>query len=133
MTFSVGNDGGAAVSVTDVEFGTTNAADYLHENNGGAGAGQHEVYVSSPSTAGRYEAGDGNPNQDRYSLESRVPLSTLVTIQPGDDATFSLVRFYDDQPGNSDPQVDMQSEELTVTLYFADGSQRTFSFTVAPF
>jgi hypothetical protein len=128
VQFSVTNDGGTTATVERVAVDSPSGADELKESNGGSGAGQHEMYVTSPSGDGRYEAGDRG--FDAYALGETVRLSDPVDLAPGRSAELRLLRFRESGPGNSGSSVDMQGERLRVTLQFADGTVRTFEFAV---
>ncbi|QCJ46388.1 hypothetical protein [Haloprofundus sp. MHR1] len=129
VRFSVSNDGPGPAVVEAITVDTA-AAGKLRERNGGQGAGQHEMHLETDDS-GYYEAGDGG--NSRYTLGDRVTLIRRATAESGSDITFSLLRFYESGSGNSGDSVDMQNERLTVTLYFADGSAKSMTFTVGSF
>ena len=116
----------SAATIQSISVDTDDgAAAVLKERNGGSGAGQHDIFIGSDDN-GWYEAGDGG--NDVYTLGTQVSLTNDATINSGNDATFYLTFFHDGGSGGSGSQVDVQNDEITVTLYFSDGSQTTLTF-----
>ncbi|WP_123620350.1 hypothetical protein [Halorubrum sp. CSM-61] len=129
VQFSVRNDGSGVAEIESISIdSTTSQAEVLKEQNGGAGAGQREIYVASSSSEGFHEAGD--TGQDRYFIGTQVTLSSDVGIATDDDATITLAFFQTDGAGGSGDRVDMTGEDIDITLYFADGSQKSLVISV---
>ena len=101
----------------------------IREDNGGSNAGgQHEVYIDA-STPGILEE-DGTPYYDdgganSYQLGTRAALTEAATLSGGERAQVTLAYFRKNN-GKTTSAADTQ---LSVTLYFSDGSSTTFTFT----
>jgi hypothetical protein len=129
VQFSVRNDGGGVAEIDSISIdSTTSQAEVLKEQNGGTGAGQREIHVASSSSEGFHEAGD--TGQDRYFIGTQVTLSSDVGIAIDDDATITLTFFRIDGAGGSGDRVDMTGEDINITLYFTDGSQKSLVISV---
>ncbi|WP_224334933.1 hypothetical protein [Haloprofundus halobius] len=127
VRFNVSNDGSDPVTVEAITV-DTDAAGNLQEQNGGQNQpGQHELYLDTDES-GYYEAGDDDDS--RYRLGTRAELTERATAEAGSDVTFSLLYFRESESGD---EVDMQNEELTVSLRFADGSSKSMTFTVGTY
>jgi len=129
MQFSVSNTGGDEVVVTGITVSTDSAPPgILHEMNGGSGPGSREIFVSSSSSSGYYEAGDTGNSE--YTLGTAVGLSSTVSVASGDDATITLGFFTEQGSGNSGDRVNMRGRTVDVTIEFSDGSTKTIDPTV---
>lgn len=127
VQFSVSNIGSSPVAIEEIQV-ESDAADILLERDGGQNQpGQHEIFVQG-NTNGYYEAGDSQ--QARYTLGNRVPLSNSATISSGQEAEFYLRDFRTEGNGQQTTTVNMAGQEVSVTIYYEDGSQQTVSFTV---
>ncbi|MBX0294804.1 Ig-like domain-containing protein [Haloarcula nitratireducens] len=127
VRFSIDNDGTSDVSVTSVAVDSAGSADELLEQNGGSGQWNREVFIDADSN-GYLETGDGG--NDEYTLGSgETPLSATATIGGGRSATFYLYQFTEQGAGASGGSVDMSGNDVTVTIYFGDGSSKQVSFT----
>jgi len=130
VDFDIENTGSADVVVTDIEVSASSGGlRAIRENNGGSNSGgQHEVYIAS-STPGILEA-DGTPYYDdsgsnAYQLGTRGTLTEAATLTGGERATVTLAYFRN----NGGQTTSAADKQLTVTLYFQDGSSTTFTFT----
>jgi hypothetical protein len=130
VDLDIENTGNFDVQITEIEIESSSGSlRTLRENRGGSRqAGQHEVFIDS-STPGIYEAsGNLNPGQDpgsnAYTLGDRVTLTQQGTLAAGETAQTTLLEFRN----NGGNTVSAADKEITVTLYFQDGSQTSFTF-----
>lgn len=119
IEFSVSNTGDESVNIDSVVVESTTSPDATVLRDG-TGSGQQVITVSG-ANEGSYQVGN-----DGYSFGEVADLSSGVSVTSGSDATISLTRFYDGGSGNSGNYVDMSGEDVTVTLQFSDGTQKTF-------
>ena len=131
VDLDIENTGNFDVQITEIEIDSTSGSlRTLREDRGGSRqAGQHEVFIDS-STPGIFEAsGNINSGQDPgnngYTLGSRVTLTQQGTLTAGETAQTTLFEFRN----NGGQPVSAADKEITVTLYFQDGSQTSFTFT----
>jgi len=130
VDFDIENTGSSDVVITDIEVSANGGKlQTLREDNGGSNsAGQHEVYIAS-STPGLLEA-DGTPyyndgGNSAYQLGTRGTLTEAATLTSGEQAQVSIAYFRN----NGGQTKSAAGTQLTVTLYFQDGSSTTFTFT----
>ncbi|WP_435359264.1 hypothetical protein [Haloarchaeobius sp. DFWS5] len=128
--FTVENTGGSAVTITDIAVDVSGGGSIsrVQEGNGGSlNSFQHEVYIDA-STDGAYEPGGKpyhNDNGAPLQLGTTVTLTDSATINAGDSATIEFYQFQNNG-GNSRSVSDKQ---LSVTVYYSDGTSETFTFT----
>jgi len=118
------------VTITDIKIESKQGKlASIRESRGGTGAGQHEIFIAS-STPGIYEGSGslspGNdPGQNGYILGTKQGLTQNGQLGSFERAQITLLEFR-----NSGGNIkDADGKELTVTLYFEDGSDLIFSFT----
>jgi hypothetical protein len=130
VQFSINNGGTFTATVTDIEVqsGTSNADILREEDDTGTGAGQREIYLSSSSDSGYYEAGDnGNPE---YTIGSQQQLDSSASVGSGSDLAVTLSRFRTAGGGSSGSAVDMRGETFNVIFTFSDGSTASVEVNV---
>ncbi|WP_418285838.1 hypothetical protein [Halorubrum sp. DTA46] len=129
VDLDVRNTGSSDVVITAIEI-NSDAGNLrtLFETRGGSGVGQHEVYISS-SIPGLLEqggsAGAGNEGNEAYQLGTQEPLTEQATLAAGEQAQITLLEFRN-SGGQTASAADSQ---VTMTLYFQDGSSISFTFT----
>ncbi|SFR92652.1 Ig-like domain (group 1) [Halomicrobium zhouii] len=117
VDFDVQNTGSESATITGIRVESTGSNHVtIAEYNGGSGAGQHEVYIAA-STPGRLEV-------NSYSIGTTTSLTASATLAPGEQAQVTMLNFRN----NGGNTVSAADDELTVTLFFQDGSSTTFSF-----
>jgi hypothetical protein len=127
VKLSLTNTGGSEVVITGVSVSSSGSAAELLEKQGGSGAWNREVFVDATGD-GYLETGDGG--NDEYQLGSgQRSLTTDASVNPSTDSVVYLYKFTESGPGNSGGPVSMEGQELTVTLYYQDGSKDTITFT----
>jgi len=127
VSFSVTNNGSSDANLTQISIDSSSAAIKVYEGNTSGGQWGREVFVNA-NTDGYLEAGNGNYNQDGYTLGSGpTPLTSNAVIGSGGTATVSIYEFRDGQGNNQ--YINMNSKSVTVTLTFSDGSTKTVTFT----
>ena len=130
IDLDIENTGSSTVTITYIKIESKQGKlASIREGRGGTGAGQHEIFIDS-STPGIYEgsgslsAGD-DPGQNGYTLGTKQALTQNGELGSFERAQITLLEFR-----NSGGNIkDADGKELTVTLYFDDGSDLTFSFT----
>ncbi|WP_435095117.1 Ig-like domain-containing protein [Halarchaeum sp. P4] len=128
VTFDLANVGDDTVNIVALNVTDAGSADRIRETNGGQNElGQHEIFVESPTTSGRYEAGDGG--SDAYVIGTTRSLTRPVTVEPGDAASLSFYAFQ----RSDGSKVNMKGTSLTVSVIFdVNGTRTTKSYTVTP-
>ncbi|MCU4801382.1 Ig-like domain-containing protein [Halobacteria archaeon HArc-gm2] len=117
IDFDVQNTGSESATITGIRVESAGSNHVsIAEYNGGSGAGQHEVYIAA-STPGRLEV-------NSYPLGTTTSLTASATLAPGEQAQVTMLNFRN----NGGNTVSAADDELTVTLFFQDGSSTTFSF-----
>ncbi len=112
LVFSLENTGGSQVTITGIAInGTTSSAVEIDR------AGPEFEQVSG---------GSGSLDQTLPIPSSQTPLDTDATIAAGGTADFELGIFRD----SGGAQVDLRGESVTLTLYFADGSEKTITLSL---
>lgn len=129
VDLDIENTGGSAVTITDIEVSSPSGSlRSLLETRGGSGQAQHEAYIDS-STPGLLEpggsAGSGNEGNQAYQLGTVASLTEPATLSGGEQAQMTLLEFRN----NGGQAVSAADKDVTVTLYFQDGSSRSFTFT----
>jgi hypothetical protein len=131
VDFDIRNTGDSNVRITEIEIESNDGSLVsIREDNGGSDQpGQHEIYIDS-TIAGIYEAsGDIAPGQDSgtngYQLGTRVSLTQEGTLNSDEPAQVTLLDFRN--PGGQ--PVSAADKPITVTIYFEDNSEVTFTFT----
>ena len=130
VRFVVENTGDQPAEIVGIEVSVAGGpARSINERNGGRNApDQHEVYIQS-SDNGFLEMSGGqyfDENDRALQLDTRENLNDTAVVQPGDEATVNTFQYRN----NGGRVIDnMGGRELTVTLYFADGTSRQYTFT----
>jgi PKD repeat protein len=130
VRFTVENTGTQPAEIVGIEVSVAGgSARKINERNSGQNApDQHEVYIQS-SDNGILEMSGGeyfNENDRALQLDTRENLNDTAVVQPGDEATINTFEYRN----NGGKVIDnMGGRELTVTLYFADGTSRQYTFT----
>lgn len=129
VDLDIQNTGSDAVSITQISISGSGPLSTIMENNGGSNqAGQHEVFINA-TTDGLLEM-DGAPYYDddgseSYQLGTVESLTETATLNPGAQAQVTLLNFRN----NGGQTMSAADRELSVTLYFQDGSSTSFTFT----
>jgi len=129
VDLDIQNNGGSDVVITGISVDSNSGnLRQLYETRGGSGVGQHEVYIDS-SDPGVLEqggsAGAGNEGNTPYQLGTQEALTEQATLAAGEQAQVTLLEFRNNG-GNTRSAADKQ---ISVTLYFQDGSSTSFTFT----
>jgi len=74
---------------------------------------------------------DGSVEQELPIDESEIDLDNTETIAAGDTSTGVFDRFRDGDGPPGQTQVDMSDETVTVTFYFADGTEGTYTLDIS--
>ena len=120
--------------------GSSGKVSFTLENTGGADATATAIVVNSTSTDA-VEVSEGNPRlrttddntalvtQDISIGNTQYEFNSDVTIPAGSEVPFEFNKFRR-SPGPGRPNVDMAGEDITITIYFGDGSTGTFTINV---
>ncbi|RDZ47951.1 hypothetical protein C5B86_02525 [Haloferax sp. Atlit-19N] len=127
--FTIQNNGSDPVNITGISIDTdASQARTVSESNGGSYQdGQHEVFIDA-SEDGLLEMDGGPPyygdSGTPYTLGDTETLTEHSIVNAGTQATVYIYQFQN-SGGN---RVRMENEQVTVTLYFDDGSSQTYTF-----
>jgi len=119
-TLKINNSGSSPVEITDVKVEFKGGGNFqrIYEDGAGTGVGNHEIFISAVSDVGYLEA-------DEYTIATERPLTDSAILDGSSDATISLTYFEDNQGPES-----ASGKEVTVTLYFSDGTSTTITVTL---
>ncbi|QSG01963.1 carboxypeptidase-like regulatory domain-containing protein [Natranaeroarchaeum sulfidigenes] len=119
VDFDIGNTGDTQVMIDSISIeSTTTVATRINDQN------SPEVTIGG-TEALNLDSGDGIEIGGK--TES---LDTSVSIDPESELTVALRDFEEGDGDGRGTRVDMSGEEIDLTLYFADGSQRSYTIVV---
>jgi hypothetical protein len=117
VDFNIQNTGSDDVTITRIKIESPDGSlAEVEERYPGTGPGQNEIYIDS-STPGYLESD--------YLVGNEATLSSSGVLTGGEQATVTVLNFIN----NGGNRVSAADKQLTVTLYFQDGSQTSFTFT----
>jgi len=132
VDLDIENEGSSDVTITDIEVDSpAGNLVQLRQDDNGLGRNQHEVYIGS-STVGIYDSsGDDvlvngrDVGEKPLVFGEPTALTQNGVLAGGETAQVTLMDFR-----NNDGQTQSAADsEITVTLYFNDGSSKSFTFT----
>ncbi|MGQ3330698.1 hypothetical protein [Halorubrum sp. FL23] len=125
VDFEIQNNGNSNVTITGIKIDAQGGGlDSIREQNVFSGPTGHEVFIDS-STAGIYEDANDPSGALGYEVGTEQSLTQNGILSQNENAQVTLA-YFRNNGGNLQSAA---GKELTVTLYFQDGSDLTFSFT----
>ena len=116
VEFDVSNNGNNPVEIRAISLDSTDSSATVVSRSGNPGSGNPELEFD----------GAGSLDQDIQISGTEFALDTNESISAGATSTGTLDRFKDG--GGS--QIDMSGQQVTLTLYFTDGSERTYTLSI---
>ncbi|NHN48376.1 PKD domain-containing protein [Halostella sp. JP-L12] len=126
VTFSIGNNRGGAVDVTDVTLNSTSNGKVVELEDSAYGSnGEVEVDVGETGTV------DAVADAASYPIGTAMTLGNAATVSSGTNASIQLAEFDSDGRDNKVNVESMTGETITVTVHYTyDGQRYTVTKTL---
>ncbi|MEZ3144746.1 hypothetical protein [Halobaculum sp. MBLA0143] len=129
VEFSVENVGSESATVTDIRIEPENSdIDEFGDSSVDEGKFESEFYVEVGGRTNTTDFGGTAPLPGDFDLSEASNQDEEHLIRGGETATYTLYQFRE-SGGFGSSEANMQNEDVTVTLRFADGSSVTFTLT----
>jgi len=118
VTFGIENTGSDDVDVVGISLDSTTDGDAAGADNGN----DPELTINANTKIDK-------SNNDGIAIDGTQETFSSATIPAGTSVDFVLQDFVDGLSGGSNT-VDMSGDDLTLTLYFADGTEKTITLSL---